>query len=324
MTVTTFVCDSCGANISLSELSNITVCPFCNKDYWLSSDWEESVRIATKKAEQIMVDTIRDITIPEVNERILRKDLEAFRKVNESIVLLDETRQILVDKKAVNDAEKQDIESKVGYNYDGLLAKAPLSPLQIILALLHLADTGCSGMFILIIILAVVCIPIGALIALMQNGYDVATVILVVIFLSIIVFLVMQTIKRGKYFEDFDDKKRAFDLERIDIRKHLLKENVRLSLDIELLNNVISELKKLASTASILRMTNQFNGLSPMDVVKKIDFAINRMLAAPIEFDVACTGFNPNEVPITIPFANHYKTGDINTTVNIALRHIGT
>ena len=66
MTVTSFDCNSCGANIPLSNLSNIAVCPYCNKDFYINEEWEESVKTVARNAERVLVNTIRDINIPEI------------------------------------------------------------------------------------------------------------------------------------------------------------------------------------------------------------------------------------------------------------------
>ena len=331
MTVTSFQCDSCGGNIPLRELTNVTVCPYCKKNFFVSADWEESIKVATQQAEQVLATSIRDIKIPEVTERIIRKDIDIFRKINEGIAFLEEIEENLNSVLQGNMKKRQDIENKIGFDYDELVQKTPAVTILNGKNFKYLAIAAYIVCFLVSLPLITLFIDlmsgtdviffslIWPLAPLVLNsfldGYDnsitIGPAIMIIPYIVMVLVLIcvpaFQYSKKRAYEKNLDNLKKDLDLMRIEKRQHLLKENVCLSLDIKLLQNTISELQKLASTASVLKSTEQFNGLSAINIVKKIDYASRRMQAAPIEFELACTNYTPDKASVVLPFGDCMK-----------------
>ena len=361
MKLTGFGCASCGGPIPLNDLNNIATCPYCSRDFYVSEDWENKIKISTKDAERMLVKNIHDIKIPEVQEKVLRKDIEAFKKVNESIAFLENEKMHMSNSLNSNSIKLQDIENKVGHDYEELTSKTPkilggdeknffalvifayiVSGIVAVVLMNnrqtlldnHFGRSSTFGFFDFIAAIFVIALWIifigfahgGMRDDLDRIGYQGSTLVFVpylLFFAIIIVIPLIQVLNQQLFIRKLDKLKKNLDLKRIESRKFLLKENIRLSSEIELLENVIKELNKLKFSASILKATRQFYGLSSKDTLKKIDFALKRMRAAPIEFEIACTNFNPDNIDVIIP-KSALRGDDANSLAQKALSHINS
>lgn len=340
MKVTSYVCDSCGGGIPLKDLSSITVCPYCDKNFYINKDWENELRITTENAERIMVDEIRNIKIPEVKELVSKRDALAFKKVNESLILLQQMRASKKESLDANNEKINRIEAAVGHDYEDLMRKKPKR-----LTFRHAIDAliaayviiGCIFGILTAIALfmeggtsIIVAIP-GAL--LMAVAWPLAfliseetRMIMGLVFLAfIVIFLLLvfyKFYKEKSFMRRLDGMKKDVDLKRVEMRKELLRENAQFDAELQLLDSALKEVNKLAASASILKATEQFSNLSPTNIIKKINFALQRMERAPIEFEVACTNFNSSQATIDLPFkASNYRD-DIKGGIRRAIEHV--
>ena len=339
MKVNSFQCDSCAGSIPLSDLSNITVCPYCKKNFYVNEEWEESLRIATKKAEAVLVRNIKDIQIPEVQEKIAIRDIEILKRINESIIFLNRAVSEVSAKLRANNEVIAQIENTVGLKYEELTVKTPdptvaetlIYPLGAVLIWLtsmfdafFIGHDASIGQFLLTTFVAAPLWPVFIIVWLadVTLGYRLVAVIMLALiaFITIVVWS-YKSYKRHAFLESLDANKRDLDLKRIKSRKQLLKENISLSLEIDLLSITLAELKELSR--NVAKKTQQFFNLSPEDIIKKVNFAIQRMKAAPIEFEVACANFSSNEYkdPIEYPLEKH-NHDDVKIQIQKAIEHI--
>ena len=324
MKLTTFKCATCGGAIQLNDIANhLIACPFCGNNFYVDEEWNESVKATTKHTQEILVKNIRDIEIPEVTDSVTKSDLEIFRKINESIVSLKDARSNLETCKNENNQAIHNIECKVGLDYEELTSKTP--PLNVDGAL------GLSYTLAAIVVFILCCIDghviTGIFLAvfwpiLLLSG-EVGTPLLVFVGSTILILLLQGCINIS-FFRKLDNAKVKLDSKRIEERTRMLKENVYFSADIDLLSKTISELDKLKHSAGILKSTSQFNGLSSADIIKKINFALRRMDAAPIDFETACTGLNiKNESLGTTPIELD-SNGNAKDKIERALTYINS
>lgn len=336
MEITSFVCDSCGGSIKLQDISVIKTCPYCKKDFFLNEDWKKSINVATEEAKRLSVKKIHDIHIPYVQDYILRNNLENFKKIFESIDFLRTSKDDLSKKILINNDEIHEIEKKVGLDYSELIAKNPrrvtifdsmektYTIFSTIAILLLFYETIQDGKFFSGLILSVLLFlawPLFVIISIFTNDFKVGYVIFLAFFALSIFMYYYKNSKANEFFNRIDDEKKTLDIMRINRRKELLKDNVRLNSDKEIIEGAISEFYKLSSTLNINKRTMQFDNLTVKEIVEKADFALQRMKAAPIDFEVACTNFRSSGKVKNIPpyFQSNNKIEDI---IEIAINHI--
>jgi len=340
MKVTSYNCAGCGGNVPVNNLVNNVVCPHCKRDFYIDPEWERSVKVTIENTKQILIKNIRNVDIPKVKEKIVKKDLHIFKKVNESIVFLDKIKFKLNNNLIKNKEEIKNIEYKVGLDYKELIRMEPeidsfiknlgstyiiCSSLIGIIAMIYFFSVGHPVTAIFGSILIGVLWPIAFFMPEIVDGMTRLIIILlfaIIILLPITIFL-YQFHRKNSFLNNFDESKKILDLERIETRKLLSKENARLSLNIELLHEIISELTILKSSANILKNTNQFDGLTSIDIIKKIEFSSRLMQEAKIEFEVACENFIPNNVTYESPFFEYdYDGEDIEFLIQEAINHV--
>jgi predicted RNA-binding Zn-ribbon protein involved in translation (DUF1610 family) len=117
-TATAFQCASCGGTLELTDMNNVAICPYCKKNYMTDDNYENEIKTALKNAESVIVKDIRDISVPEVKEKVKLRDVEKFKKLNESIALIEIRRGQLDETYKENLSVIEKYETGIGVNYD--------------------------------------------------------------------------------------------------------------------------------------------------------------------------------------------------------------
>lgn len=233
-----------------------------------------------------------------------------------------------------NEAEKRKIEGEVGYDYSELYANEPrkntdkqfyknlLLGAYFASGILFILFGGGTGSFLL----SVVYTLLWPIFSLVGFGIDVWSALAPIVIFCVIAAApsIIYVIRKTIFANNLPERKSRLDLYRIARMQALSSENVSLSANSSLLADVIYELKELKDRASILKLTHQFDGLSSMDIVKKIEYATMRMRAAQISFDVACANYlrNASGISVTMPFVDQRQYNDIRLLVESVLEYI--
>jgi DNA-directed RNA polymerase subunit RPC12/RpoP len=277
-TATTFKCANCGAGIEINE--NMTVCPYCNFQYWVEEDHTESIRASVKEAEAVMVKNIHDIKIPAVVDKIKKIDIAEFKKLNESMALLEKERNDLWKRIDTNKRRIEELEHNIGVGYTELTDRRPKFKFKV---LRNIVVWGYIAAIIAKILRRISADTLFIAFAAIPAAY-----ILLVVLAKIIYLITLK------------GRQRKLDSKRIIERESKLKENIKLTAEHGLIKSSLYEFMKIKSASAIYDYTDKFGSRptlddpgEPADVsIGKVDYALSRMKNAKIDFDLACSGYN--------------------------------
>ncbi|MDR0919660.1 MAG: hypothetical protein LBM93_10535 [Oscillospiraceae bacterium] len=356
-TATLFKCASCGSDIPISNINSTTNCPYCHQSYWIDEDFEEQIKTTIKNTGEVLVNNVRDISIPDVKNQVLKKDLIEFMKINQSIAMLLLKKDELDKIKTANDEKIAKIESSIGLDYSDLPEKtisyksdvfAALFLLSYILGIVFIIISGVRvSEDVLSNIVVTAFWPILVIASLVGGAASSGSLVLCFLLSLIPVYIyIAYIVFKKKEYSDYnltlDDKKRELDLTRINDIKKLIKMNFSISQESELLNKITKEITQLRGKSPIYKVTRQLslgdvyktNGafdffrISELEysisVLAKIDYALWRMEKAPIEFEVACSGFefNRNKLPSSLEFQYEKYTNECKDVISFSKKCI--
>jgi hypothetical protein len=342
--LTSYECSKCGANVNLTNLNVISKCPFCGNEFWVDDDFSERITQTAKGIDNLIANSVYDIKIPAIAEKVKMRDLAFFRTLNESIYMLEIRCKDAEKHIARNQYRIDHIENIVGQNYDDIDEKTvkPLSSytklLLIIIYICGFLSTLISPMVdpvydhftadaLMTFIMGIVW-PILYVISIVTSdtsdngvtfGFYTASVVIPII---IWIILIIRTFYMKSDKENLGKKR---DDKLVAEHNELKTENFRLSEDVFLLKRAIDQLKPIAIGSPIHKVTNQFNGLQTNEILEKIHFAYVRMGKANIDFEFACKGFIKGETHINIQnLSGDLQYGDLKALIKFAVQRIKT